>query len=149
MTVKDIRSFALHVSSEHPFVQPVKMTSTRASVLVVATRIDGLSPCVVIADCEGLGRAATGLPAIASIHEVIGWCRQNLPSDWVAGDGPLWICINGVGNGCFVVSDKPGRVLWTRLKWPGQTEGALTCFVKALPAFADSVIRVLDDNICV
>jgi hypothetical protein len=146
--VRDTRSFALHVASEEPLVRPVQMGSQRASVIVVASRIEGLPPCVMIVDCEGIGRPASGMPAIGSIHEITDWCSQNLPSDWVAGDGPLWICMNGVANGCFVLRVKPGRVLWTRMRWPGEPEGSLSCFVRSAPAYATAAIRVLDELTC-
>lgn len=146
--VRDIRSFALHVTSEAPFVRPVQLGSRKASAIVVACQVDGLPPCVVIVDCEGIGRAATGVPVVGSILEITEWCTQNLPSAWVAGDGPLWVCMNGVSNGCFVLRVKPGRVLWTRMRWPDEPDGSLSCFIKAAPAYATAAIRVLDELIC-
>lgn len=146
----DIRSYALHVTFDDPSVRLVPMTSRQASVIVVACFVDGLAPCVLIADCEGIGRPASGIPAVGSILEVTEWCSQNLPSDWMAGDGPLWICMTGFTAGTFVLRVRPGsRVSWTKMKWPGEVEGSLPCFVNSMPAYAAPAIRVLDEFLCV
>lgn len=146
MTQIDVATFALNISAgDHgPAITTVPRASKEASTYMIGAKADGLSPMILIADCDAVSAIGPSLSSLTAAHSLVAWGKRHLPGAWMVVDGgPIWICMNGTNSFHLLLVDPEGLVTCCKLKWPFEREGSLGCLVRAFPTYAGAFVNVL------
>lgn len=119
----EVRTFALHLPLEDSVEAClVPLRSPRAGALVVALKDKETPTFILIADSEAIGRKVEcGTPAFAGMQRLVSWCYENLPANWMEGEGPLWCSYHGDDLAFVMKVDKSGdkKIEWMPARWCG------------------------------
>jgi len=146
MIQMDIATFALSISSgDHgPVIATVPRASREASSYMIGAKADGLSPMILLADCDAVSAGGPSLSSLTAAHSLVAWGRRHLPNAWMSVEGgPIWISMNGANSFHLLLVDAEGLVTCCKLKWPFEREGSFGCLVRAFPAYAGAFVNIL------